>query len=59
VLAGYMGKNDAMDDALASFAMAYAARTQSDYDRLVKAKRPATKETSKRGHASGKQGRTR
>ena len=43
VLAGYMGKNDAMDDALASFAMAYAARTQSDYDRLVKAKRPATK----------------
>jgi uncharacterized protein (DUF2252 family) len=44
VLAGYMGKNDAMDDALASFAMAYAARTQSDYDRLVKAKRPATKQ---------------
>jgi uncharacterized protein (DUF2252 family) len=59
VLAGYMGKNDAMDDALASFAMAYAARTQSDYDRLVKAKRPATKETLKGGHASGKQGRTR
>jgi hypothetical protein len=52
-----MGKNDAMDDALASFAMAYAARTQSDYDRLVKAKRPAT--TLKGGHASGKQGRTR
>jgi len=44
VLAGYMGKNDAMDDALASFAMAYAARTQSDYDRLVKVKRPATKQ---------------
>jgi hypothetical protein len=44
MLAGYMGKNDAMDDALASFAMAYAARTQSDYDRLVKAKRPATKQ---------------
>jgi uncharacterized protein (DUF2252 family) len=41
VLAGYLGKNDVMDDALASFAMAYAARTQSDYDRLVKAKRPA------------------
>jgi hypothetical protein len=59
VLTGYMGKNDAMDDALASFAMAYAARTQSDYDRLVKAKRPATKQTSKGGHASGKQGRTR
>src|SRR5262245_41648454 len=44
ILAGYMGKNGAMDDALASFAMAYAARTQSDYDRLVKAKRPATKQ---------------
>jgi hypothetical protein len=41
VLAGYMGKNDVMDDALASFAMAYAGRTQSDYDRLVKSKRPA------------------
>jgi hypothetical protein len=37
-----MGKNDVMDDALASFAMAYAGRTQSDYDRLVKSKRPAT-----------------
>jgi uncharacterized protein (DUF2252 family) len=57
VVAGYMGKNDAMDDALASFAMAYATRTQSDYDRLVKAKRP-TKNTLKGGHASGK-GRTR
>ena len=59
VLTGDMGKNDTMDDALASFAMAYAARTQSDYDRLVKAKRPATKKTLKGGHASGKQGRTR
>ncbi len=28
VLAGYMGKSGAMDDALASFAMAYADRTQ-------------------------------
>ena len=37
-IAGYMGKSDAMDDALASFAMAYAARTQRDYDRLVEAK---------------------
>jgi hypothetical protein len=39
-LAGYMGKSGAFDDALASFAMAYAARTQSDYDRLAKSKRP-------------------
>jgi hypothetical protein len=38
ILAGYMGKNGVLDDALASFAMAYADRTQSDYDRLKKAK---------------------
>jgi uncharacterized protein (DUF2252 family) len=43
VLAGYIGKSQVMDDALASFAMAYAQRTQSDYDRLVKAKHPAAK----------------
>jgi len=41
VLAGYMGKRDVFDDALASFAMAYAARTQDDYEQLVKAKRGA------------------
>jgi hypothetical protein len=35
VLAGYMGKRDVLDDALASFAMAYAARTQNDYEQLV------------------------
>jgi Uncharacterized protein conserved in bacteria (DUF2252) len=39
VLAGYMGKSGAFDDALASFAMAYAARTQADYDKLAKSKR--------------------
>jgi uncharacterized protein (DUF2252 family) len=38
VLAGYMGKGGALDDALASFAMAYADRTQSDYEALRKAK---------------------
>jgi uncharacterized protein (DUF2252 family) len=38
VLAGYMGKSGAFDDALASFAMAYAERTQRDYDQLVKSK---------------------
>jgi uncharacterized protein (DUF2252 family) len=41
VLAGYMGKGDVFDDALASFAMAYAARTQNDYEQLVRAKRGA------------------
>jgi uncharacterized protein (DUF2252 family) len=39
VLSGYMGKHDVFDDALASFAMAYAERTQRDYERLVEAKR--------------------
>ena len=41
VLAGYMGKSDAFDDALASFAMAYAVRTRKDYDQLAKSKRKA------------------
>jgi uncharacterized protein (DUF2252 family) len=39
VLAGYMGRRGVLDDALASFAMAYAERTQDDYDHLLKAKR--------------------
>src|SRR5882724_7541342 len=38
VLAGYMGKSDALDSALASFAMAYAVRTHDDHAQLVKAK---------------------
>jgi uncharacterized protein (DUF2252 family) len=38
VLAGYMGKSGAFDDALASFAMAYATRTQNDYDKLAKSR---------------------
>ena len=37
-IAGYMGKSGAMEDALASFAMAYAKRTRQDYDLLAKAK---------------------
>lgn len=43
VLAGYMGKSDAFVDALASFSMAYTARTQSDYEALVKSKRGSKK----------------
>jgi hypothetical protein len=43
VLAGYMGKSGAFDDALASFAMAYADRTRRDYDLLAKSKRDTTK----------------
>jgi hypothetical protein len=38
-----MGKSAVMDDALASFAMAYAQRTQRDYDRLVAARGAASK----------------
>ena len=38
VIAGYMGKSGLFDDALASFAMAYAERTQQDYDQLVRSK---------------------
>jgi hypothetical protein len=36
-----MGKRGVLDDAMASFALAYAARTQHDYECLVKAKRGA------------------
>ena len=38
VIAGYMGRSDAFDDALASFAMAYAAQTTKDHAGLVRAK---------------------
>ena len=38
VIAGYMGRNEAFDDALASFAMAYAEQTIKDHAALVKAK---------------------
>jgi hypothetical protein len=44
VLAGYMGKSDAFDDALASFAMSYAVRTQRDYDQLAKSKHNVAKQ---------------
>ncbi len=38
VIAGYMGRNGAFDDALASFAMAYAEQTVKDHAALVKAR---------------------
>lgn len=40
VIAGYMGKSEVLDDAIASFAMAYADQTAVDYAALVKAKSP-------------------
>ena len=38
MIAGYLGKGAAMDDALASFAMIYADQTAADHAALVKAK---------------------
>jgi hypothetical protein len=38
LIAGYMGRSGAFDDALASFAMAYADQTVKDHAALVKAK---------------------
>ena len=39
VLAGYMGKSDALDEAIADFAEAYADQNQQDHAALVKAVR--------------------
>ena len=43
----YVSKSDALDSALASFSMAYAARTHDDHAQLVKAK-GAAKDGAKR-----------
>jgi uncharacterized protein (DUF2252 family) len=57
-MAGYMGKNEVLDDAIASFAMAYAQQTRVDHAALVKAKTPAktpakgTKSASKKAKAA-------
>src|SRR5713226_3774453 len=40
-ITGYSGKSEALDDAIASFAMAYADQTIFDHAALVKAKNPA------------------
>ncbi len=37
MISGYAGKSDALDDALATFAFAYADQTESDYQSLKKA----------------------
>jgi uncharacterized protein (DUF2252 family) len=44
VIAGYMGRSDAFDDAIASFALAYANQTVIDHAALVKAKKRLTSE---------------
>jgi uncharacterized protein (DUF2252 family) len=43
VIAGYMGKSATFDDALASFAIAYADQTTADHSALLKAKGNAAK----------------
>ena len=54
VIAGYMGKSDAFDDALASFALAYTDQTITDHAALVKAKSetPTKKTKSKTANDS-------
>jgi uncharacterized protein (DUF2252 family) len=42
LLAGYLGKSEVIDDALASFAMAYAAQTKQDHAQLKAAHRENT-----------------
>jgi uncharacterized protein (DUF2252 family) len=49
-MAGYMGKSEALDDALASFALAYADQTNTDYAALVKAK--GTDKSANKGAAT-------
>jgi uncharacterized protein (DUF2252 family) len=53
-IAGYMGKSEAFDDAIASFAMAYADQTAADHAALVKAKTLAKgdKSTAKKAKAA-------
>jgi len=45
VIAGYMGRSEAFDDSLASFAMAYVEQTIKDHAALVKARSGSTVET--------------
>jgi uncharacterized protein (DUF2252 family) len=54
LIAGYLGKSGAMDDALASFAMAYSERTLSDYDKLKAAKPDLVKPAPPAGKATKK-----
>jgi hypothetical protein len=42
MLSGYMGKNDALDQALAAFSVAYADQNEKDHAALAKAVRKGT-----------------
>jgi uncharacterized protein (DUF2252 family) len=46
-IAGYMGRSDAMDRAVASFAMAYADRTFADYSELVRSRQGPERKASR------------
>jgi uncharacterized protein (DUF2252 family) len=46
MIAGYCGKSDELDDAIAKFALAYAAQTSTDHAALVKAARAGRIEVS-------------
>jgi hypothetical protein len=39
MIAGYVGKSEALDDALVAFAEAYATQVQQDYERMRAAAR--------------------
>jgi uncharacterized protein (DUF2252 family) len=49
-IAGYVGKGEALDDALATFALAYADQTELDYARFAQAARSGRIEVAE-GHA--------
>ena len=59
VIAGYMGRSEAFDDALASFAMAYAEQTVKDHAALVKAKGGAKAEASPKAAKPARKSRSR
>ena len=44
-ISGYLGKSDAIDKAIGSFAVAYADQTERDYEALVKAEKSGRIET--------------
>jgi uncharacterized protein (DUF2252 family) len=48
VIAGYMGRSEAFDDALGSFAMAYVEQTIKDHAALVKARSGSTAENPRK-----------
>ena len=39
MIAGYCGRSDTLDDAIATFAKKYARQTEQDHDALARAKR--------------------